>query len=477
VTAIPALIGRYRVEAVLGRGAMGVVYRAHDPEIDRKIAIKLVCAELLAGEDRSSYVQRFRREAQAAGRCSHPNIVAIHDLGLHEGNPFLAMEYVPGVSLAAVAGRSARLKPNVAASIILPVLDALDCAHTKGIIHRDIKPANILLSDQGLPVGGQASRLVKVADFGIARVDAARWTAAGDVVGTPCYMSPEQCRGAVVDARTDLFSTGAVLFELLAGVPPFGGHTYPEAVYRLLHEPVPDLASLGCAGAHEMQVFLETALARAPEARFGSAADMAAALRAALGAGAAGMSADQTVSASLPQSATQSATDSSLSIFAASSAGGDSAAMVFDAAMLAPIERQLTEYIGPIAKLLVQSGIRKAGSVDALCDLLATSISQEAERTRFLSDTRQRVQQAAAHRTLLGGQPGAAQRGADSAAMGSVIGPSELEAAARDLARFTGPIAMVLVRRAAKDAASRGEFRERLAMHIADREARERFLR
>jgi eukaryotic-like serine/threonine-protein kinase len=472
VAATPSLIGRYRVEAMLGGGAMGVVYRAHDPEINRKVAIKLVRAELLQGDDRVSYLQRFRGEAQAAGRCSHPNIVTVHDLGVHEGNPFLAMEYVPGVNLASVLAKGVRLQPKAAASIILLVLDALACAHAAGIVHRDIKPANILLADHAAPDGARARHRVKVTDFGIARIDATRWTAVGDVVGTPSYMSPEQCRGGIIDARSDLFSTAAVLFELLAGVPPFAGQTYQEIVYRLLNEPIPELENQGCNGAPEMQGFFGRALARAPEARFASAADMAAALRVAVGTNAAGAASDLTIAASLSP-----VPGSAPGIFPPSLTNNPVDKLDIDDALLSPIERQLTQYVGPIAKLLVQSGIRKAGSMDALCELLAASISEEAERKRFLTDVRQRIQQHAGRRMLLAtGQALTSASEVGSPTTRPAIPASELEATARDLARFAGPIATVLVSRAAKNVTSRRELRERLATHIADPVARVRFL-
>ena len=205
---LPPSIGRYRVERELGRGAMGVVYKALDPDIGRAVAIKLVRADLLDGEERETFVARFRREARAAGRCSHPNIVALYDFGMHDGNPFLAMEYIDGIGLGQALQRAGRFSPREAVSIVAQVLDALGAAHSLGIVHRDVKPANILL----LP-SGQA----KVTDFGISRIDTSDITLDGSVVGTPAYMSPEQCRGETVDGRGDLFSAGTVLYELLSG--------------------------------------------------------------------------------------------------------------------------------------------------------------------------------------------------------------------------------------------------------------------
>ena len=195
----PDRIGRFRVLDLLGRGAMGVVYKAHDPEIDRVVAIKLIRADLLDGESRlhySSIVSGTRRAWR--GRCIHPNIVGIYDLSSHEGNPFLVLEFVEGVDLA-----KARVTADIGSivGVMRQVLAALHYAHGFGVIHRDIKPANIMLA------GDQ----VKVTDFGISRALSAEATMSSVLVGTPCYMSPEQCLGRGVDERSDLFSVGSVL--------------------------------------------------------------------------------------------------------------------------------------------------------------------------------------------------------------------------------------------------------------------------
>ena len=147
---------------MLGRGAMGMIYLAHDPVIDRKVAIKLIRADLLGSDDRADYLARFRHEAQAAGRCAHPNIVAIYDFAVHEGNPFFAMEYVEGSNLSQVLAQSGRFPPATAIALMGQVLDALACAHGFGIVHRDVKPANVLLPGDGR---------VKMTDFGISRLD------------------------------------------------------------------------------------------------------------------------------------------------------------------------------------------------------------------------------------------------------------------------------------------------------------------
>src|SRR5215813_9982560 len=179
-------IGRYRVEKLLGSGAMGEVYRAYDPVIDRLVAIKVLRPDLIARGGSDQLMERFRREARAAGRRFHPNIVAIWDFGDDDGTPFLAMEYIDGRSLDTLIKSSGPLTPSRSVAIMVQVLSALGFAHENGIVHRDIKPSNIMVlgNDQ-----------VKVADFGIARIDASEFTIVGDLLGTPAYMAPEQLSG------------------------------------------------------------------------------------------------------------------------------------------------------------------------------------------------------------------------------------------------------------------------------------------
>ncbi|HEY4172854.1 MAG TPA: serine/threonine-protein kinase [Rhodopila sp.] len=339
------MIGRYRVERELGRGAMGVIYQAHDPVIGREVAIKLIKANLIDGDERADYIARFQREAQAAGRCMHPNIVAIYDFALHDGDPFLAMEFVEGTSLADVLRERGRFALGDAIGIILQVLDALACAHQSGVIHRDVKPANILL----LP-----GNRVKMTDFGIARFDGSELTQHGMMVGTPSYMSPEQCRGDEVDARSDLFAVGAVLYEMLVGVRAFAGRDATEVMYRLVHGEPADLGSL----AEGLAAVLRRALAKAPDGRFGSAREMEAALRAA------------SVPAAEPDAgATVIAQGSQSRITEAEGARA---------------ERALAAYLGPIAKILVKRELRSATSPAALWERLASHIDVEAERAVFL---------------------------------------------------------------------------------------------
>jgi len=457
---VPANIGRYVVDKVLGRGSMGVVYKAHDPEIDRPVAIKLVRMDLLETGHRDDYLARFRREVQAAGRCMHPNIVAIYDFGSHEGNPFFAMEYVEATPLDEALPKGAGIGPQGAVPIMLQLLDALSCAHGLGVVHRDIKPANMLLA---------ADRRIKVMDFGISRISTSHLTQMGSVLGTPRYMSPEQFRGGPVDARTDVFSAGAVLHELLTGRPPFPGRSFEEVMVKLLYEDL-ELQPADAMMPEPLRAVVAKALAKEPEDRFESAAAMAAALRQAAEAPVPPPSeaartivmhsAAETLAAPAAPSFRQGAPRDPVS---ATDPGLD------DRELLATIERRLAQYMGPIAGRLVRNALREADTLDGLCQRLAASIDQPPERERFLADVRARMAGVTASQS---GRTTASASGAPVSPAG--LSPDEVERVQQALTHYLGPIAKVLVKRALPGAASVGELRGRLAEHLeqpADRAA------
>jgi len=264
-------LGRYELLEELGRGAMGVVYKARDPQIDRLVAVKvLATAPGLDPGEAQQHRERFQREARAAGRLAHPNIVTIHDVGEDQGQIFLVMQLVEGQALDRILRTRRPLLLDEALTIGEQVAAALDYAHTHGIIHRDVKPANILLS----PEGG-----VKVTDFGIARITGAETTQTGQTFGTPSYMSPEQVQGLTLDGRSDIFSLGAVLYEVLSGERAFQGETLSTIIYRILHEePIP-LRRVNPAFPEALETCLQKALAKDPAARYARATDLARDLR------------------------------------------------------------------------------------------------------------------------------------------------------------------------------------------------------
>jgi len=261
----PARLGRYEILSPLGHGAMGAVYRASDPALDRVVAIKTINPALLAGDElRDEYLERFRREARAAGRLSHPNIVSVFDLGFDEETvtPFIVMEYVPGVSLETVLKENPTLPLAQAMEIVEQVGSALEEAHRNGIVHRDIKPANIFLDDRGR---------VKVGDFGVARLVGSELTQTGVRVGTPGYTAPEVLQGGVADARADVFALGVLAYRVFTGKRPFSG-TLPEtlAIDILQREPSPP-AAVRPELSEQLSTAVMRALAKSPGARTPSA--------------------------------------------------------------------------------------------------------------------------------------------------------------------------------------------------------------
>jgi eukaryotic-like serine/threonine-protein kinase len=221
--------GRYQIVARIASGGMGEVYRAHDPVLDREVAIKILHTKLA---DDAGFIDRFRREARSAGMLSHPNIVAVHDWGETAGTYFMVMEFVRGPNLRTLLMRDGVVQPAQAAEVVSGVLAALEHAHEQGIVHRDIKPENVMVTRRGV---------VKVADFGLARAfaDARISQAPGTVTGTVQYLAPEQIEGERADPRTDLYATGIVLFELLTGEIPFTGETSVAIAYKHLRDRVP----------------------------------------------------------------------------------------------------------------------------------------------------------------------------------------------------------------------------------------------
>jgi HAMP domain-containing protein/predicted Ser/Thr protein kinase len=262
-------VGRYLIQSRLGRGGMATVYRAHDPQIGRAVAIKFLHASLAEDDECRG---RFLREARAAGGLSHPNIVVVHDVGEIEGRPYMAMELVDGQPLAEVLEKTKQLPLRDAVLIALQLARALDYAHTRGIVHRDIKPGNIML---------RADRTsVTVTDFGIAHMDdgGSQRTQVGAVLGTPQYMSPEQTRGDKLDGRSDLFSAGIVLYQMLAGQRPFRGDSLVAVATKIANESPAPLTQLRPEVPSSLRRVVDRCLAKAPAQRYASGKEMADAL-------------------------------------------------------------------------------------------------------------------------------------------------------------------------------------------------------
>jgi eukaryotic-like serine/threonine-protein kinase len=435
---IPRQIGRYQIEATLGGGAMGIVYRAHDPVIERAVAIKLVRADLLDGDDQEGFLTRFRNEAKLAGRCAHPNIVGVYDYAMHEETPYLVMEYVDGSDLGRIFKRGTRASVSDACGIAVGVLDALTYAHGFRIVHRDIKPANILVTTNGG---------LKVTDFGISRLAVPDTKQSAVLLGTPGYMAPEQCRGEAVDGRCDLFSLGCVLFELLAGERAFVGANYVETIHKIVNQPHPSLLRLRPDLSSALVDIIDRALAKRADARFASAAEMAASVRA--------------LSVATPPRIDDLATV----VRPAREAGSVRNGLGIEDSSMTMIERRLAHYIGPMAGYYLRCASKSARSVDELCELLGRTLPEEETRTQFVRDmlallnSSGNLQAAHAHDH-----------------------PSTLECNATTIARLTralaevmGPIAPRLIARAQSRATNMEQMEELCAGMIPHSDARDRF--
>jgi eukaryotic-like serine/threonine-protein kinase len=267
-------LGRYEVLSELGKGAMGVVYLARDPVIGRMVAIKTIRASSMGDDDSESteFRERFVREAQTAGILSHPNIVTIHDIGEDPEThiSFIAMEYIEGKTLKGLLVEKAPFTWDQTADMIGQVAEAMDYAHRKGIIHRDIKPANIIVT---------ADQKVKITDFGIARIASSNLTTTGQFLGTPNYMSPEQVSGSPVDGRSDIFSLGVMLYELLTRRKPFSGENLTAISYKIVHEDFTPLAEMSSDVPPEFNPIVARAMAKDPWNRYQRGKDFALALQ------------------------------------------------------------------------------------------------------------------------------------------------------------------------------------------------------
>ncbi|HSU76531.1 MAG TPA: serine/threonine-protein kinase [Burkholderiales bacterium] len=266
----PAQLGRYLIQSELGRGAMGVVYKALDSVLERPVAVKTVNISL-EREHADKYEERFYQEARAAGGLNHPNIVTIHDVGKAGDVVFMAMEYIEGVELRTLIGEGRPLRVSQALSIAAQVAEGLSYAHQRGVVHRDIKPANIMVVANGP---------VKITDFGIARMrGTGDLTQTGMLLGSPKYMSPEQVIGKRADHRSDIFSLGVILYEMLCGAAPFNGENVTALMYQIVNFVPPAPSSVNDAVPQLADYIIAKMLAKPLEERYQDAAEVARDLR------------------------------------------------------------------------------------------------------------------------------------------------------------------------------------------------------
>src|SRR5438552_6063018 len=271
----PQTLGRYQLERVLGKGAMGIVYEALDPKLHRKVAIKTILISQLDEDTAKDFSMRFVREAHAVARLNHPNIVQVYDFGEEGDIAYLVMEFIRGDELKSTLSTGRQFDRKECVRIMCELLDALEFAHEAGVVHRDIKPANVMLDSQGR---------AKLTDFGVARVTDsdrthAERTQAGTVVGTPAYMSPEQIQGQSIDRRTDIFSAGVILYQFLTGQKPFTGEGAWTVAKKIIQEDPPMPSSINIALSAEFDRVVAKALAKNPDQRFGTAREFSQALK------------------------------------------------------------------------------------------------------------------------------------------------------------------------------------------------------
>jgi tRNA A-37 threonylcarbamoyl transferase component Bud32 len=463
----PERLGKYEIRGALGKGAMGVVYRGFDPHIEREVAIKTIRKDLVEPELAVQYMARFRNEAKAAGRLHHPNIVGVYEYGEDADITFIAMEYVEGTGLREYLNRHTSFDFAQLTALMAQLLGALEFAHGRGIVHRDIKPSNLIVTSQGL---------LKVADFGVARVDTSNLTTAGMVIGTPSYMSPEQCRGLEADARSDLFSAGVVLYELLTGEKPFRGSV--EAVaYKICHEepePPSQRAALRMPAAVDRLV--ATALAKAPANRFPTARAFHDAL-------------DEVARMSVEVDNGLGATMVSIGTLML-----QRPAPTWDEETLRTAEYELAHALGPMARVMVRRAADQTSDRGELCSILSECIVDPETRRKFVaafnrtgSGVRTGGTGASGAHVAGGSRPGLSRSGAPTSlsgtthpsgttARGAALEQAFVDQITVRLAVYLGPIAKIVTKKAAVHASTRGEFVRRVAENLGTQD-RAAFLR
>ena len=272
LSGVPQRLGRYVIQRRIGRGAMGAVYLGKDPRINRAVAVKVIAIEKeFEDEELKEARLRFYREAESAGRLTHPNIITVYDAGEDKGLAYIAMEYVPGIPLRDFTDPKRLLAPKRALELCAATAEALDYAHNQGVIHRDIKPANLLYN----PKNGS----LKISDFGVARMTDNNRTKTGIVLGTPMYMSPEQLGAEDLTGLSDLFSLGVTLYELMVGEVPFKATNIAVLMTKITSEDPSPVSSRRAGIPPSVDAVLAKALAKRPEDRFSCGAEMAIALR------------------------------------------------------------------------------------------------------------------------------------------------------------------------------------------------------
>jgi serine/threonine protein kinase len=475
--AIPERLGKYPLLSVIGKGSMGVLFKSIDPHIKRPVALKTIRRDLLDDGDPENFSARFRVEAQAAGRLAHPGIVGVYEYGEQDAYAFIAMEFIEGRSLRECFERKVAFSVAEVVSIVSQLLAALQYAHERGVWHRDIKPANILMTPSGQ---------VKVTDFGIARVESSMLTQVGAIMGTPGFIAPEMYLGDNFDHRVDLFAAGVVLYQLLAGTPPFSGSA-DKVMFKVCYEiPLPPsvagrLPALQCFDSVVMQ-----ALARDPAERFSDAGQFLEALLKAQTSTGRTLNTDETIIEARPTAAVSAVAAIGSNIGSIPPASTNTLVGAgWNLELLGDIERRLARHVGPIAKVMVRRAAKEARDVVELTQALAEKIPKTAQRDEFLKGVGVLTQP---DNALARGpsemtppsHPAATGTGSGTrlgaGARQRMLTPEDVSRASQLLTVHMGPIAPLLAKRAATPSATREQFIAALASYFKDDRARSRFL-
>ena len=455
-TKYPQQLGKYRIDALLGQGAMGVVYKAFDSEIDRDVAIKILHTYLIAGDMGEELVRRFANEVKAAARCQHSNIVTIYDYGVTNNQPYMVMEYVKGVDLQVFLKSEQTLTIEQSFNLILKVLDALYSAHELGIVHRDIKPANIMVLENGH---------IKVTDFGVAHIDGTDLTQVGDVMGTPSYMSPEAQIGDKVTASSDLYSTALVLLELLINKRVKSREIdYSKLVELLATQNLAPHLVKNIAGV------LHKALQSNPQQRYADARTFSKALSSCLDSStdyyqitsdlaATVMMAKNTIESAIPSK------NNSVSLLEAATSS------ILLQRQLAIIEKNLTHFLGPVAKMLLKKQAKHSDNISQLINSLVAQIPLDAERQNFIDS----LDFSGSNSDKL--LNSSSMLSVSNQATESSFSADYIEQLTTSLTRYVGPIAKHLMKSTLKKVSNKEDLCTCLADKIPDLKQRAEFIK
>lgn len=447
-------LGKYRLDGVIGEGAMGVVYQGFDEDIERPVAVKVLHNHLLGEDMGEELALRFRLEAKAAARCMHNHIVTVFDYGVSNGAHYIVMEYIEGIDLKTLLRQEKRIPFRQASDTIFQVLSALEHAHKNGVVHRDIKPANIMVLENGH---------VKVADFGVARLASSDITQAGYMLGTPGYMSPEGRAGGTVDNRSDLYAVGVVFYEILTGKRLKPGKPDNTTLMEELLEAIQDPVT--AAKIHEL---LATALQDNQTLRFNNATEFSLRLGSILTPDRKHIPDTEEIAATVLRTARRPIED--LRAQFSKSCSVDATASQITSSVIEQVEKALVVYVGPMASLLVKKYAKQYSDIDSLLDALTTHIPSYSEQTQFRSAVN------ASGLTLLTGSNQRTHTSDISGAPAVALTDERQQQTSKLLAQSIGPLASRIVSRGQRDAVSLTDFGNRLAESISNENERLEFL-